>query len=290
MIQYIKRKDLDIIKYNTCIESSIQSRVYAFSWYLDIVADNWDVLVLDNYKAVMPIPWNSKYGLKYCIQPFFCQQISIYSNENIEEENFLKKIPKSFLMIFLNLSFKPQNDIVIDKINYELKLNSEYTNIFKNYRKDRKKSFYKAEKENLSYKDNGTVINLIQLYKEVFEHLKTSEKCFNKVQKLMMNCLKNNRGFIRNIYKNDKLLASGFFIKFNNRIYYIFAASNTLGKKYGATTFLIDSVVKQYSNSNFVFDFEGSTIPNVASFYKSFGGDKTIYYNLKTHVFKRMSL
>jgi hypothetical protein len=287
MITYIKRKDLDIIKYNTCIENSKQSRVYAFSWYLDIVADNWDVLVLEDYKAVMPIPWNSKYGLKYCSQPFFCQQISIYSKEDVDEEHFLKKIPKSFLIIFLNLSIKPEKDTVIDKINYELKLNSDYTKLFENYRKDRRKSFYKAEKASLSYKDNGTITSLVQLYKEVFNHLKTTEKCFKTIEKLMMYCVKNNTGFIRNVYKNDELLASGFFVRFNNRIYYLFAASNILGKRHGATTFLIDSVIKQYSNSNFVFDFEGSTIPNVASFYKSFGGDKTIYYNLKTHVFKR---
>jgi hypothetical protein len=44
-INYIKRKDLDIEKYDACIENSSQSRVYAFSWYLDIVAGKWDALV-----------------------------------------------------------------------------------------------------------------------------------------------------------------------------------------------------------------------------------------------------
>ena len=53
MIQHIKRKDLDILKYDACIENSIQSRIYGFSWYLDIVADHWEVLVLDDYEAVM---------------------------------------------------------------------------------------------------------------------------------------------------------------------------------------------------------------------------------------------
>ena len=52
MIHYVKREDLEVEKYNNCIENSIQSRIYAFSWYLDIVADYWDVLVLDDYKAV----------------------------------------------------------------------------------------------------------------------------------------------------------------------------------------------------------------------------------------------
>ena len=49
MIQYVKRQHLDVSKYDFCIENSTQSRIYAFSWYLDIVADHWDVLVLDDY-------------------------------------------------------------------------------------------------------------------------------------------------------------------------------------------------------------------------------------------------
>ena len=57
MIQFVKRNQLDEDKYNACISTSLQSRVYAYSWYLDIVADNWSVLVLDDYQAVMPLPW-----------------------------------------------------------------------------------------------------------------------------------------------------------------------------------------------------------------------------------------
>ena len=49
LIKYIQREHLDEEKYNDCIENSIQSNSYAFSWYLDIVCDNWDVLVLNDY-------------------------------------------------------------------------------------------------------------------------------------------------------------------------------------------------------------------------------------------------
>ncbi len=37
MIRYLKRLELDIEKCNLCIENSKNSRIYAFSWYLDIV-------------------------------------------------------------------------------------------------------------------------------------------------------------------------------------------------------------------------------------------------------------
>jgi len=86
MIHYVKREDLEVTKYNDCIENSIQSRIYAFSWYLDIVADNWDVLVEDDYTAVMPVPWKQKYFIKYVTQPFFCQQLGVFATHKISKE------------------------------------------------------------------------------------------------------------------------------------------------------------------------------------------------------------
>ena len=142
-----KGEELDLDKYNSCIENSIQSRVYAFSWYLDIVSDNWDALVLNDYEAVMPIPWNSKFGLKYVVQPCFCQQLNVYSKRNIEKLSlisFFKSIPIRFLFCNLSLGFQIIHKDIITKQNFILELNKTYDIVFKNYRKDRKKEFKKS--------------------------------------------------------------------------------------------------------------------------------------------------
>ena len=64
-MHYLSLDKIDEVKYNECIESAANSRIYAYSWYLDIVADNWDVLVLNDYEALMPLPWRSKFFIKY---------------------------------------------------------------------------------------------------------------------------------------------------------------------------------------------------------------------------------
>jgi hypothetical protein len=64
MIKYITRVDLDVKKYDDCIEKSKNTRIYAYSFYLDIVTNSWDVLVLNDYEYVMPITWNRKYLIK----------------------------------------------------------------------------------------------------------------------------------------------------------------------------------------------------------------------------------
>ncbi len=290
MIKYIKRKDLEVEKYDACIENSLQSKVYAFSWYLDIVAENWDVLVLDDYKAVMPIPWNRKYFIKYALQSFFCQQIGIYSGKKQLKQSsvnlFFQKIPKSIL--FLNLNVNVGLSSSTKKTNYELDLEQDYNQIYKNYRKDRIKSLKKASLAELYFQDFDNQVQLIDLYKEVFGYVQHSEKYFNTIKQVMDFCLQNDLGFVRNVFYRENLVCVGFFIQYQSRIYYLFSASSKLGKQYGATTFLIDSVIKEYSMEKIVFDFEGSSIPNVASFYKSFGSVKTTYYNYQTHAIKRI--
>ena len=105
MIQYIKRKNIDVAKYDACIANSIQSRIYAFSWYLDIVADNWDVLVLDDYKAVMPIPWRKKFGIKYTYTPLRVLELGIFSTEEVHEIQFVEKLKKYYKFIHLRLNY-----------------------------------------------------------------------------------------------------------------------------------------------------------------------------------------
>ena len=109
-IKYLSREELDDVKYNNCIAESTQSNVYAFSWYLDIVSDQWSALILNDYEAVMPLTWNSKFKfLNYAIQPFFCQQLGLYSDKSLSKETitqFLNKIPLHFLWVDLDLSLE----------------------------------------------------------------------------------------------------------------------------------------------------------------------------------------
>ena len=107
MIHYVKREDLEVEKYNNCIENSIQSRIYAFSWYLDIIADNWDVLVQDDYEAVMPVPFRRKFGVNYVYPPFWLLELGLFSlKDTIDYKAFLKVLFSKFKSIELRLNTK----------------------------------------------------------------------------------------------------------------------------------------------------------------------------------------
>ena len=231
MIKLIHRKDLNLDQYNACIDLSPDKLIYAYSWYLDIVCDEWSVLVLDDYKAVMPLPWNSKLGLQYISQPFFCQQLGVYPKSDSTELNtlFLKSIPKSFLRIELHTNFTLNTQRFIEKTNYILQLKG-YQELYQGYRKDRKKSLRKSLEAGLTYKDFDNKDVLIDLYKEVFAHVEVPPKFYVTIRHIINYCLENKIGFIRNVFHGETLVCSGFFLHYKDRIYYTFAASNDEGK------------------------------------------------------------
>ena len=158
MIRFVKKNQIDQDKYNQCIANALQTRIYAHTWYLDVVANDWSVLILDDYDAVMPLPIYSKLGIKYISQPFFTQQLGVFSKQAITEDifdEFLKNIPKRFFKIALQ--FNSENKFIkensVSKNNYILPLDNEYNFLYKNFSKGRKHAVQQGLKNQFTIKE-----------------------------------------------------------------------------------------------------------------------------------------
>lgn len=275
MISFIKRANLEVAKYDFCIENSLQSRIYAFSWYLDIVADYWDVLVLNDYEAVMPLPWKQKLGLKYITQPYFCQQLGIFSLSAISQEiqqQFIKKIPIQFLKVSLVLN--SHNELIGKQIrkNLILQMNNNHENLRKNFSKGRKHALKVAEKNKLDVAETS-IQSLIDIQKKLYQYEFSEEK----LQKLSKQLLQQQKGIVLGIFKDEVLLGGALFVFSKNRIVYLFSAFTELGRELQASSYLLNDMLKKYENSHLIFDFEGGNISNMGKFYRSFGAEEEIY-------------
>ena len=288
MIQYLKRNEIDIEKYNSCIENSINSRIYAFSWYLDIVADNWDALVLNDYEAVMPLPWRQKFFIKYIYPPLWTQQLGVFSLNSISEGliiKFIKAIPRKFkkITIQFNSENKFKNKNIIARANYILPLNKSYEEIYKGYRKDRRKRL-----RQISGLKFSSVIEFRDIKKSFIEHYSEkivySEKDYTKLELLIKSNYKENRAELWGVYDDNlNLLSSLVTLKYNKRIVVLFSSTSNNGYLKNAFSYLIDRVICNYENSNYKIDFEGSNIKSIASFNKSFGALKEDYFYFRTY-------
>lgn len=285
MIQHLSRKELDVEKYNACITNSVQSRIYAYSWYLDIVADNWDVLVLNDYEAVMPLPWRKKYFIKYSSQPFFTQQLGVFSLCVLDAKTlkmFVEKTSKKFLKIALQLN--AENKIghknITKKTNYVLELNDSYKTLYKEFSKGRKHAIQKGLKNNLTIEE-APFEKIVLIAKENYSYQELKEHDFQKLRNLISLLSKKEKAIILGVYIDASLIGGSVFVLDSNRIIYLFSAMTSKGKKLQVPSLLIDSMIKRYSKSKVVLDFEGSMLPNIASFFKSFGAKKESYFLLK---------
>ena len=287
-IKYIHREHLDEEKYNQCIDSSLQSKIYAFSWYLDIVCDTWDVLVLNDYEAVMPIPWRKKYGIKYVYPPFWVLQLGVFSNEVIDENEFLTPLFNKFKFVELRMNtcnnFELYPEFLQLKQCQKLVFNTTYSSTLSHYRKDRKKDLQKAAAADLIEKWNDHPSNLIQLFKNNIGKRTPNikETDYENLEKLIAICIEKKIGEILSVYdKENKLVASVFLLKHKNSITKLISSTNLKDRKNGANTFLIDRVIFKYHKDFSIFNFGGSSIKSVASFSKSFGAETEKYHQLK---------
>jgi len=93
-IRHLTHKEINQKKWDTAIDQAVNGQSYAYAWYLDCVAENWDALVADDYAYIMPLPWNAKWlGVKQIYQPIFTQQLGIFGKEKPTKEiilSFLK--------------------------------------------------------------------------------------------------------------------------------------------------------------------------------------------------------
>ena len=54
-IRYLERKEIDTIKWNNCILHAPNGLIYARSFYLDAMAENWSALVAGDYQYVITL-------------------------------------------------------------------------------------------------------------------------------------------------------------------------------------------------------------------------------------------
>lgn len=292
MIKYLKHKEIDFVQYDKCIADSSCSLIYAYSWYLDIVAKNWDVLVLGDYEMVMPLTHRRKYCILYIFHPPWVQQLGVFSAVEIKQDiirKFLKAIPRKFKLVDILFNYNNlfSNKYLSKRDNFILKMNPPYEVVYDGYNKLRKRSLIKAKKLNLIISRANNANLLINLFKKNRgAELKKNERDYELLKQLVLTGIEKHCVEILHVEdNNNKLLGGIVFFETKNRIIYLFSAVNSAGRESQAITYIIDYVIRKNCEKDIILDFEGSMIPNIAKFFKSFGSVHENYYRYSAKKF-----
>jgi hypothetical protein len=292
MIKFIEGEDVDVDKWDRCVRRSVNSMTYAYSWYLDIVVQDWDALVLKDYEAVFPLPKRKKFNIQYSYTPFWIQQLGLFSqtSNGLEKiENFIESIPRDYSYLQLNLNSanvikQTSKYKVTSNNNYVVSLDRPYQDIVSAYSKNLKRNLIKAQKEALYVFKNDSPKTVISMFRadkgNQFKHIKDAD--YKRLEELMHSAIYRHCGQLIMTYDSGNRPIAGMFVLFNhNRVTLLFTANSPEGRSCGAMAFLIDSLIAETANSGMSFDFEGSNSLSLARFYKSFGAVNESYSTLK---------
>ncbi len=286
-IRYLKRKDIDTAKWDNCIARSVNGIVYAFSWYLDIMAKRWDALIGDDYRAVFPLTYNTKYGIRYVYQPSFTQQLGLFSTtraNNALLSAFLDAIPKHFRLIdiklntHLNVDYPPAN--IITRVTYHLDLTEPYDLLSSRYSKNHRRNLSKAAASGITVVKGISTQELLELKKNNMV-VPLRRKHLDILNKLINSSIDNGTGELYGVYTaENKLCAGALFLCSNAKAIYLLASISDEGRNTRAMFALLDNYIKSNSGSDIILDFEGSNIESVARFYAGFGASPCEYSHI----------
>ena len=288
-IQYLDRAQINAAKWDNCITTAPNGLIYAHAFYLDRMAVRWDALVLNDYEAVMPLPWKKKGGIHYLAHPPLTASLGVFgaSVTAAMTSQFIQAIPARFKLVDLSLNpanFLPGSAWQSVRSNYVLDLRTPYELIYNQYRNNVRRNIKKAQQLNCRYATGVPVEEIIKLAHWQIQQQVTNilEEDYTHFKDLFHYLASQHMATTSGVYTaSHELVASCVWFYSHGRAYYILVGNHPNGKTIGASHYLIDRFIEAHAGQELLLDFEGSDIASLAFFYSSFGAVKEIYPSLQ---------
>ncbi len=283
MLRWVRQADLDVSLYDRCVENAGNSPVYACSWFLNIMAGHWDVLVYGDYLHVMPVPNRRKWGIPYVYQPVFAQQLGIFPPPPpaIQREFY-----QTLATRFRYLQYQTGNpeeaaaaeDFRVRNLHTRvLSLGPDYATIARGYDDYITQNLKKAMVNQITVTtetDPQIFFSLRKLSKEI----PVPDDSWKRFRKLMEATLPAGRGKLYAARNNQgEVITAAFFLIWQNHAYYMAVCSHPQGRELRGGFALLDRFIQDHAGSNLLFDFEGSSVEGVDRFFAAFGAEKKTY-------------
>ena len=291
---YLPYEKIDKSKWDHCLQNSINKLIYAESVYLDKMSTQWDAIVLDNYDAIMPLPWRKKMGIKYLYQPAFLQQGGIYSYKMLPSEvieAFIDKTSQHFKFAEISLNFMNTLEhnsnspfTIKHRNNFILSLEQSFEVILQKLSNDFRRKFKKSESSNLTYIKSSDFKEAIQFYKKTYKDrkLNLTTKDYSNFEELCKFYNNEKRVIIRKVIdKSNQILSIVLLLKGENRLYNLLPCVTQEGKKIASNYFLYHSIIEEFSGQKLNLDLEGSDVKGIADFYQKMSNTNQTYPFIK---------
>ena len=245
---------------------------------------------MEDYSSVFPLTEGRKAGVHYLFQPFFTQQLGLFSRCPMDVEladSFMNAIPVRFRYTDIQVTpgFMPSNaDVKLTpRVNHELSLQNSFEVIGSGYSQNTKRNIRKSIASGVTIQHIVSADELVKLFRLNFgeQEGKLRDVHYGQMNALMKTSMEKGCGSVWGAFdKQGVLSASAFFLADGDRVYFLFAASAHEARENGAMFRLIDQFIREFAGKPLILDFEGGNDPKLGRFYKSFGASEVPYHRL----------
>lgn len=289
-IQYLKNEEINYVKWDNCINNAHNGSIYAFSWYLNIICEDWEAIVKDDYSAVMPVLYRKTGPFHFSCNSIFSPRLGVFSTEILREEivnEFLEKLSSVYQVFSINLNkynkvkeslFKQKPKIV-----YECDLIETYDNFSEKYHADVNVALGEAKKNKITVIKNVKPNDFLYLItsKHVLTSYPVKKDDLVRLRRIIAFVYRHGIGEIYVAYNSyNELCAACLFLKSNRKSNLIFSAITREGLQIQAMHYLIDHYIKKHAGQTLTLNFENINVPDKEKFCRGFGAGSYFYMNV----------
>lgn len=280
--------------------------VFEQPWWLDIVAkDSWkEVCVVENGQVKARLPYMCTKGLLgYKIKmPKLTQTLGIWMLDDSDNQGNKNLAEQKDLIYQLLEQIPPMRDIrirldsschyvlpylwkgftIVPTFSYRIHDLSNIDKIYENFGKIVKKNI-KSAKNKVVIHDEPDPERLYKMLELTFRHQKRKYPLSKEfIKEIVSECEKRKAGkMLSAIDKDGNVHACSYFVYDHNVCYYLISGSNPEFRSSGAQTLILWEGIQFAAKVSRAFDFEGSVIEGIETYFRAFGGDVIVNYEVR---------
>lgn len=304
-------------KYREFCRTEKDIPIFSKDWWLDAVCgeDVWGVALYEvNHKIIASMPYviRSKWGLKLSTLPIstpFLGPYIIYpkNQKYYKKLSWEKKCIDALLSDLPNFAYFYQS---VDRCTLNLlpfyckgfHISVGYTYRIKNilfddlvnsYQNDaRRRRRKKAVQAGVQIIESDDIGQFYSLNEMTFLRQQRNNPCtFQLIANIYKQCSDNNASKILIAKSKEGVAIAGAFLVFDaTTVYYLMGGIHPDFKDVGAMCLLLSEAIRFALDTGRVFDFEGSMIPSIEKYFRSFGAKQAPYFNIEKSTSKILKL
>ncbi len=264
-IKWVKREEIDKVKWNSCIHYAYNGNVFGYLWFLDFIGKSWSALVEDDYQAVMPLIFRPGLNKLEVFQPNFIRELGVFSYAPLNANRvnlFFEAIPEVYRLINMRVSeeCKPADNhgfIVKEHTNHVFSLLQTYEVLANRYSPAFKNALDRALTHKLQSSESITPEQFAAFFEKNGKGKRSQrEKDKHALLRIMYNVLHRGWGFLSGITdENGELFAADFYITSHSRIMSLAPVISKNGEALGAAAMQFDFLMRTNAGKPLLFDF-----------------------------------